>query len=207
LLFTSFATSQLIFIVEKNTSMSHGFQVRNQSGLHYVTFQMVQWADLFTRQVYRDIVVDSLRYCQQQKGLEIYAFVIMSNHVHLLARSQNDNLSDIIRDFKRHTSKQVIETIQQMPESRRQWLLMIFRYAARGHKRNNEYRVWTHESHAEEIFSNTFIEQKIDYIHNNPVRSGIVVKPEDYLYSSARNYAELDGVLNVTLVTKRWKTV
>ena len=187
--------------------MSDSFQVRNQSGLHYLTFQIVQWADLFTRQVYRNIVVDSLRYCQQQKGLEIYAFVIMSNHVHLLAKSQNDNLSDIIRDFKRHTSKQMIETIQQMPESRRELLLMIFRYAARGHKRNNEYQVWAHESHAEEIFSNTFIEQKIDYIHNNPVRSGIVVKPEDYLYSSARNYAELDGVLNIALATRRWKTI
>jgi REP element-mobilizing transposase RayT len=84
--------------------MSHGCQIRNQSGLYYVTFQIVKWADLFTRQVYRDIIIDSLRYCQDNKGLEVYAYVIMSNHVHLLIRSLNDNLSDVIRDLKRHTS-------------------------------------------------------------------------------------------------------
>jgi len=187
--------------------MSHGYQVRNQSGLHYLTFQIVQWADLFTRQVYRDIVIDSFKYCQQYKGLEIYAYVVMSNHVHLLARSQNDNLSDIIRDFKRHTSKRIIEAIEKENESRREWLLMIFRYAARCHKRNNEYQVWTHENHAEEIYSNLFIEQKINYIHNNPVRSKIVTKPEDYVYSSARNYAEMEGILDITLAARMWKTV
>jgi len=187
--------------------MSQGCQVRNQSGLYYLTFQIVQWADLFTRQVYRDVVIDSLKYCQQNKGLEIYAYVIMSNHVHLLARSQNDNLSDIIRDFKRHTSKKIIETIEQVGESRREWLLMIFRYVARSHSRNNEYQVWTHESHAEEIYSNTFIEQKIEYIHNNPVRSRIVSKAEDYIYSSARNYAEMESILEISLADKRWKTI
>ena len=84
---------------------------------------------------------------------------------------------------------------------------MIFRYAARSHNRNNEYQVWTHESHAEEIYSNTFIEQKIEYIHNNPVRSRIVAKPEDYIYSSARNYAELENILDISIATKRWITV
>ena len=187
--------------------MSHGCQIRNQSALHYLTIQVVQWADIFTRQIYRDIVIDSLKYCLQNKGLEIYAYVIMSNHVHLLAKSQNDNLSDIIRDFKRHTSKKIIEIIEKENESRREWLLMIFRYAAKGHKRNNEYQVWTHENHAEEIYSNEFIEQKIDYIHNNPVRSRIVTKPEDYLYSSARNYAEMENILEIAIATRRWKTV
>ena len=187
--------------------MSHGYQVRNQSGLHFLTFQIVQWADLFTRQVYKYIVINSFKYCQQHKGLEIYAYVIMSNHIHLLAKSQNDNLSDIIRDFKRHTSKKIIETIEQAPESRREWLLMIFRFAAHSHVRNNEYQVWTHESHAEEIFSNSFIEQKIEYIHQNPVRSGIVVNPEDYLYSSARNYADMESIMDVVIASRRWKTI
>jgi REP element-mobilizing transposase RayT len=187
--------------------MSHGCQIRNQSGLHYVTFQIVQWADLFTRQVYRDIIIDSLRYCQENKGLEVYAYVIMSNHVHLLIRSLNDNLSDVIRDLKRHTSKKIIETIEQGNESRREWLLMIFNYAAGKHKRNNEYQVWTHENHAEEIYSNVFIEQKIAYIHNNPVRSRIVKRPEDYVYSSARNYAGLDSVLTILHATLRLKTL
>jgi REP element-mobilizing transposase RayT len=186
--------------------MTHGYQIKNQSALYYLTFQIVHWTDIFTRKVYRDIVINSLQYCQQNKGLVICAYVIMSNHVHILAASENDNLSDIVRDFKRHTSKKIIETIENEPESRRDWLLMIFRYAARKHSRNDKYQVWTHENHAEEIFSNKFIEQKVNYIHNNPVRSGIVVKPEDYLYSSARNYADLESLLDVSMATFRWKT-
>ncbi len=187
--------------------MSQGCQIRNQSALHYLTIQVVQWADIFTRSDYRDIVIDSLGYCQQNKGLEIYAYVIMSNHIHLMAKSLNDNLSDVIRDFKRHTSTKIIAAVEQGNESRREWLLTIFRDAAKEHTRNNEYQVWTHENHPEEIFSNDFIEQKITYIHNNPVRSRIVSKPEDYLYSSARNYAEMDNLLSVTLAGMRWKTV
>jgi REP element-mobilizing transposase RayT len=187
--------------------MSHGYQIQNQSALHFLTIQVVQWADIFTRLVYRDIVIDSLKYCQQNKGLEIYAYVIMSNHIHILVKSQNNNLSDVIRDFKRHTSKRIIETIGSEDESRRDWLLMLFRYAAKGNNRNNQYQVWTHENHAEELFSNDFIEQKLDYIHNNPVRSGIVSKPEDYLYSSARNYYELESVMEISLTSKRWKSI
>lgn len=187
--------------------MSHGCKIQDQSALYYLTLQVVQWADLFTRPVYRDIVIDSFKFCQQNKGLEIFAYVIMSNHIHLLARGQNINLSDILRDMKRHTSKRIIEAITGENESRREWLLMIFSYAAKSHIRNNEYQVWTHENHPEEIYSNSFIEQKIDYIHNNPVRSRIVAKAEDYLYSSARNYAEMDSVLEISLASKRWKTV
>jgi len=187
--------------------MSHGCQIRNQSGLYYLTIQIVHWADIFTRQVYREIIIDSFKYCQQNKGLEVYAYVIMSNHIHLLARSLNNNLSDVIRDFKRHTSKKIVETIEQDGESRREWLLMIFRYAARKHKRNNEYQVLTHENHAEEIYSNVFIEQKIAYIHHNPVRNGLVNRPEDYIYSSARNYAGLENVLEISQAIIRWKTV
>jgi REP element-mobilizing transposase RayT len=99
--------------------MSHGCQIRDQLALHYLTIQVVQWVDVFTRQIYRDIVIESFKYCQQNKGLEIYAYVIMSNHIHLLGRSKNGNLSHVIRDFKRHTSKKIIEAIEQGSESRR----------------------------------------------------------------------------------------
>ena len=186
--------------------MSTGYQIKDQESAYYLTLQIVHWVDIFSRKIYRDIVIDSLKYCKKEKGLEIYAYVIMSNHIHLLARGGNGNLSGILRDFKRHTSKRIIEVVQQKEESRREWLLMIFKYAARKHKRNNNYQVWTHENRAVEIFSNKFIEQKIDYIHNNPVVSGIVVNAADYLYSSARNYADLESVLDVIQVNRSWKT-
>ncbi len=106
----------------------------------------------------------------------------MSNHIHLLVRSGQGNLSGTLRDFKSHTSKEILKAIIEKNESRRDWLLMVFKYAANKHKRNSTYQVWTHENHAEEIYSNKFIEQKLDYIHNNPVRAGIVTNSEDYLY-------------------------
>ena len=82
----------------------------------------------------------------------------------------------------------------------------MFEYHGR-HKSKQTNQIWTHENHAEQIFSQKFIEQKVDYIHNNPVRAGIVLHPEDYLYSSARNYAELDNLIDVIRIDFRWKTV
>ena len=170
--------------------MSTGYKIIDQEGLHYVTFQIVEWVDIFTRKVYRDIIIDSLRYCQQNKELEIYAFVVMSNHVHLLLRSGIGKLSDTIREFKSYTAKQILLTIEQESESRCDWMLNLFEFAAKKHKRNEKYQVWTHENHPELIYSDKFLFQKMNYIHENPVRAGIVENPEDYLYSSARYLAD-----------------
>jgi REP element-mobilizing transposase RayT len=180
--------------------MSTGYQISEQDELHYVTFQIVKWVDIFTRQVYRDIVIDSLKFCQQHKGLEIYAFVIMSNHIHLLIRSDNSKLSDTIREFKSFTAKKMLETIHSESESRKEWMLNLFEFAAKKHKRNEKHQIWTHENHAEIVYSNPFMDSKINYIHENPVRAGIVARSEEYLYSSARNYAGLQGVLDVITV-------
>ena len=86
-------------------------------------------------------------------------------------------------------------------------MLKVFKIAAAKHKRNSEYQFWTHENHSELIYSNKFIEQKLDYIHNNPVRAGIVSQPEEYIYSSAKNYAGEAGLIDVEIISRRWKTV
>ena len=187
--------------------MPTAYQINNQGGSYYLTLQIVYWADVFTRKECRDIAIDSLGYCRKNKGLEIYAYVIMSNHVHLLVKSSSGRLSDTIRDLKRHTSKRIIDFIKGGNESRKDWLLMIFEHAAKKHIRNRAYQVWTHENHAEEIYSEKFIDQKIDYIHNNPIKAGIVENGEDYLYSSARNYAELDSLLEIDFADRHWKTI
>ena len=186
--------------------MSTGYQIVEQDKLHFVTLQVVEWVDIFTRQKYRDIIIDNLSYCQKHKGLEIYAWVIMSNHIHLLVKSEKENLSNVMRDFKSFTSKKILEEIDSCNESRKSWMLKLFKDAAFKHKRNSEYQFWTHENHAEYIYSNKFIEQKIEYIHNNPVRAGIVQKPEEYRYSSAIDYAGEKGLLKVELAIIRWKT-
>jgi len=177
--------------------MTTGYQIKEQDGLYYLTLQIVDWVDIFTGAVYKDIVIDSMRHCIKQKGLQVFAYVIMSNHVHLVAHSSSGQLSNILRDFKKYTSKKIIETIEMIPESRRDWMLNQFRFNASKHKRNSNYQVWTHENHAILLYSNNFIAEKIEYIHNNPVRAKIVQNPEDYLYSSARNYASLSAVLEI----------
>lgn len=103
--------------------MTTGYQIKDQSGLYYLTLQIVDWVDIFTRPVYRDIVIDSLRHCIHNKGLQVFAYVIMSNHVHLVSQSSIGDLSGTIRDFKKYTSNKMLETIEMMPESRREWLL------------------------------------------------------------------------------------
>ncbi|MFP4024291.1 MAG: REP-associated tyrosine transposase [Thiohalospira sp.] len=187
--------------------MSTGYQIKDQEAAYYLTFQVVFWIDIFTRKVYRDIIIESLKYCQQKKGLEIYAYVIMSNHVHILARSTTGELSATVRDFKKFTSKKIIDAINNENESRREWMIRLFTYAAKRQNKKANYQFWTHENHAVEVFSNIFIEEKVNYIHNNPVRSGIVNSPEEYIYSSAKFYAEEKGIMDVVPVDFRWKTV
>jgi REP element-mobilizing transposase RayT len=186
--------------------MSTGYQIEDQEAVYYLTFQIVGWVDIFTRKVYRDIAIDSLQYCQQEKGLELIAFVIMSNHIHLLARSSTGDLSGTIRDFKNYTSRKFLEIVDNKIESRSDWMKMVFQYHGR-YKNKQTNQIWTHENHAEQIYSQKFLEQKIEYIHNNPARAGIVERPEDYLYSSARNYVGLVGVIGILKADILWKSV
>lgn len=180
--------------------MSNAYKIHKQHACYYLTMQVVKWVDVFTRPHYRNIVITSLNFCIAEKGLEVFAYVIMTNHVHILTRAANNNLSDVIRDFKRHTSRMLIKSMMSEPESRMKWMLDIFKMSASEHSRNTDYQVWTHENHAEEIYSPKFTLQKIKYIHDNPVRAGIVTKAEDYMYSSARNYSGKDSIINVTKI-------
>ena len=101
--------------------MSKGYHIANQNDVYYLTITVQEWVDVFTRQRYRDIIIESLRHCMDNKGLSLYAYVIMSNHLHLIARAEEGfELSNILRDFKKHTAKQIIKSIQCEPESRRQ---------------------------------------------------------------------------------------
>ena len=190
--------------------MSAGYKIKDLAGIYYLTLQVVHWTDVFTRQIYRNIVIDSLKFCKENKGLDIFAFAPktfgVSNHIHLLAKSYNGELSNTIRDLKRHTSKKIVEQVIEGRESRREWLLNIFESAAKQHKRNNKYQLWTHENHPENIYSNKFIAQKITYIHDNPVTAGLVEKPEEYIYLSAKAYAGESCILDVTVLTLPWIT-
>ncbi|NVK82687.1 MAG: transposase [Cytophagia bacterium] len=178
--------------------MGDAFQIQDQFRPYFLTFQVVGWADIFSRKIYRDIVIDSLTYCRKERQLLIFAYVIMTNHIHVIFQSDCGKLSDIVRDFKKFTSKAILKEIDMSGiESRRKWLNMIFEYHARYNKRSTLRQFWTHKNHAVELFSNQMIDSRLEYIHNNPVRAGWVEQPHEYLYSSARNYAELPAPMEI----------
>ena len=186
--------------------MSTGYQIKDQNALHFLTFQIVDWIDVFTRKIYKDIIIDSFKYSIENKEFQIFAYVIMSNHVHLVAHSSSGKLSDAIRDIKKYTSVRIIQTIFDINESRKKWMLNRFKFNASHIKKNKNYQVWTHENHAIYLYSNEFIKEKIEYIHNNPVKAGIVQHPEDYLYSSARNYASMEAPIDIPILVMPWFT-
>lgn len=169
--------------------------------LSFVTTTVIDWVDVFTRPVYRHIVVDSLKFCQKEKGLEIYAWVLMSNHLHMIAgSSEGFVLSDIMRDFKKHTSKEITSAIQQENESRRDWMLNRFEYAGRNDSKITNYKFWQEGYDETTIHLIDFYNQKLNYIHMNPVRAEIVAEPLHYIYSSAINYADGKGLIDVLFV-------
>lgn len=179
--------------------MGKGYRIHNQKALHFITFAVIDWVDIFTRQRYRDIVIESLEYCCRVKGLRVVAYCIMPNHLHLIVYcTGEDGLSAILRDFKKFTANRILESITGNPESRRIWLLRHFSWRGRMNPNNKHYQLWQQgDNHPIELYSHRFIEQKITYIHDNPVRAGWVYKPEQYPYSSAGWYANETGPLEV----------
>jgi REP element-mobilizing transposase RayT len=177
--------------------MKEGYVIRDQTLPHYITATVVNWIDVFTRQTFRDSIIESLDYCIKNKGMILYGYVIMSNHIHLIIQSQDGKLSDLIRDFKKFTAKNILEKIQVIPESRKEWMLERFKLAAEKHTRNKKYQFWQYGNHPEEIYTNKFMWSKLDYIHLNPVRAGLVENASQYIYSSASNYINDAGLLKI----------
>lgn len=177
--------------------MKEGYIIREQEKAHFITATVVDWIDVFTRKNYRDCSIDCLDFCIKNKGMTVYGYVIMSNHIHLIIHSKDGKLSDLIRDFKKFTAKTILEKIQAETESRRNWMLERFKIATESHSRNKNYQFWQYGNHAEEIYSEKFMWSKLDYIHLNPVRAGLIVKASDYIYSSASNYANGEGILTI----------
>ena len=175
--------------------MSRKYKFHNPEGVYFVSFAVQDWVDVFTRNEYKNILVENLKFCQEHKRLEIFAWCIMTNHVHLIIRAGGDILlSDILRDYKKFTSKTIIQAItDNIQESRKEWLLQQF-------KTSEGYRFWRTDNKPIELWSNKVIDQKIDYIHQNPVEEGLVFRAEDYVYSSAIDYAGEKGLLDVIVV-------
>ncbi|RYY20415.1 MAG: transposase [Cytophagaceae bacterium] len=178
------------------------YPIRDQQGLYFLTFTAVSWADIFTRPVYKDLLIDSLRYCQQHKGLGLYAYCLMTNHLHLIARAaEGYELSDIVRDFKKFTARALFKELEHLPtESRRSWLRCCQSWKCSLLGLRAPSCTSSQRSHGVELRTEEMVRQRLHYTHENPVRAGICYKAEDYVYSSASFYAGLAAVLPVTLL-------
>jgi putative transposase len=180
---------------------SENYLIYNQNAVHFLTFTVIDWIDVFTRASYKTEIVKSLEYCQKNKGLRLFAWCLMTNHLHLVCQVEAPNtLSAFVRDFKKFTAKAILKMIWEERESRRSWILAALREAGKYDNRITNYKFWHEGCHPIELTSNEMIDQRINYVHENPVRNMIVEKEEDYLMSSARNYASLESVLDVEVI-------
>lgn len=181
--------------------MSTKYTFSDSNLLHFITFSVVDWIDVFTRITYKDIFIDSIRYCQKNKGLELYGWVIMTNHVHKIISATGNSLSNIVRDLKKHTSLQLKDAINGTSESRKDWMMQRFTLAGKANSNNDNFQFWQQDNHPLLLLNPAIAHQKLDYIHYNPVTAGFVEIPEHYLYSSARDYyTSKKGLLDIIIL-------
>ena len=184
--------------------MAGQYHIRDEDSIYFLTLTVIEWIDVFTRKDYRDIILKNLSFCRENKGLKLHAFVIMSNHLHLLASSNQKSekdLGDIIRDFKKHTANELYATIRDNPkESRREWITHKFEWYGKTTPGNKNIKFWKDGNHPIPIYGNTMMDEKMDYIHLNPVRAGYVSKASDWLYSSAIDYSGGKGLIELDMI-------
>ena len=172
--------------------MRSRYTIREPDFPYFITCTVVQWMPLFTRKPYLDILLDSLQFCRQHKALKVHAYVILDNHLHLVVAGER--LTAIIQDVKSYTAKRIIALLEQEQKT---WALNQFQYYKQSAKTKSDYQVWQEGFHPQQIVSEEMLHQKIDYLHHNPVRIGVVERPEDWVYSSARDYGGGKGIIEL----------
>lgn len=183
--------------------MSEKYKIRDQEKAYFITFSTAYWIDVFTRSEYVEIVIESLKHCQKEKGLEIYAWCLMSNDIHLIVgRQKEQKIEDIIRDFKKYTSVHIARAIEENnQESRKEWILWMLKRAGEKSGKHQKYMFWMNEYHPVELTSIEITQQKLNYLHYNPVKAGLVDEPWEYRYSSARDYSNYKkGLLDIKFI-------
>jgi len=156
----------------------------NENSIHFLTITTIEWIDIFTKKEYFNVLINSLKFCQKKLGLLLYEYVIMTNHIHLIGRAKEGyKLSQIISSFKQFTTREILKLLE---EDNREYILRLIENSF-SKKPINQYQIWQRENYPKLIETEKFLDQKIDYIYNNPVVKGYVDRPEDWVYSSARN--------------------
>jgi putative transposase len=152
---------------------------------YFCTISILDWLPVLIEARYIDPIVESLRFCRKDKGLQLFAFVVMPNHVHLIAAA-GEQLHSMMRDFKRFTSRSIHDRLKA--DGRETILNWLERAVQRARRQRGEFGLWQDGFRPEALYSTAVFQQKLDYLHQNPVRKGLVQRPEDWWYSSAAFY-------------------
>lgn len=170
---------------------------------YFVTFNVVDWVDVFVRPLYKLVMVDALNHCVSENGLMINAWCLMSNHLHMVAQAKESyHVPLIMRELKKYTTKKMFDAIAAEPDLRKDWMLEKFEQFGQRFNKIEKCNLWQNCNNPVYIdAANTqMIHDHIHYIHENPVRDKIVSHPEDYIFSSARDYAGIHGVVKTRVV-------
>ncbi|HBX67574.1 MAG TPA: transposase, partial [Balneolaceae bacterium] len=168
---------------------------------YFVTFSVINWIDVFIRPNYQEILLSSFRFCQNKKGLILYAWCIMPSHVHLIIGTKKQPMQNILRDFKSFTSRKLKEEIASYPkESRKEWMTWMMKRAGLKNGNNHNWQFWQQHNHPIELTSGNMIHQKLEYLHFNPVKAGFVKHPKHWKYSSADDYYGGKGILDIEII-------
>ena len=159
------------------------YRVLEPQAPHFITSTVVGWLPVFTTAARCQIIVDSLEYCRAHKGLKVHAWVILDSHLHAILAAPD--LPRVIADFKRHTARRLIELLEA---ENADWLLHLMRQWCPGYKTQSDIQFWQEGYHPEALFSDAVMEQKLEYLHNNPVKRGLVAAPEHWRFSSAHEW-------------------
>ncbi|HRP82691.1 MAG TPA: transposase [Flavobacteriales bacterium] len=158
---------------------------------HFITFAVVGWVDVFTRREYAEFLLKNLAFCRKNKGLRLYEFVIMPNHLHLIAAAANGNLGEVMCDFKTYTSKELVKLIEANPrESRKEWMLRVFREQGTANPQNVNHQFWQQSNRPIILDKPELFEQRRNYLRENPLRAGLVNDESAYVWSSANPYLD-----------------
>lgn len=180
--------------------MSEKYKFHDPEALYYTTTTVVCWIDLFTRKEYKYILINAIAFCQKEKGVVVHAYCIMPSHFHMIVSTKSNPLNEIFRDLKKYVTREIIKEIDVINESRREWLKRAFVQSGKDLKRITKHKIWQDGNHPVLLDNNIIVQEKIDYIHHNPVEGEIVDEPEYYWYSSARDYMGNKGLLDVSVI-------
>ncbi|NQT64945.1 MAG: transposase [FCB group bacterium] len=174
--------------------------IDSENSIYFLTFAIIEKIPVFTNSKYCDIIIENFEFYRSERGLQILSYVIMDNHIHAIM-SHNEDIGKAVQDFKKFTAKQILELLEN---DSRHWIKSLMKLFKKPHKTRSAFQFWEEGSHPILIQGQKMFNQKAEYIHNNPVKRGLVFEDKDWYYSSARNLYGLENPFKVDVLDDTW---